>query len=141
MAKIGLERFKPDKEHGQEEIEVFGSQVSEAYQRGVSERKRQYSFIASIKRPLRHSGSYEWIIKARKITSPPAEEMEMLLSIIGCYSGNYLAPSRDILGSMELIVQAMYANASTKVLHYLSFLPRVLSAGLLLHVVIGACGF
>lgn len=27
----------------------------------------------SVKQPLRQSGNYEWIIKARKNTSPPAE--------------------------------------------------------------------
>ena len=53
--------------------------------------------------------------KARRSTSPPAEEMEMLLSIIGRYSGSCSAESRDSLGSMELIVQAMYANASTNI--------------------------
>ena len=31
VAKIGLGRFKPDIENGQEEIEVFGSQDSKAY--------------------------------------------------------------------------------------------------------------
>ena len=76
-----------------------------------------------------------------KTRTLPRKEMKMLLSIIGCCSGSCFAQSKDILGSMELIVQAMYANASTNILHYLSLLFRILSAGLLLHVVIGTCGF
>ncbi len=69
MAKIGLGRSKPDMNMVRERIEVFGSQTSKAYQRGVSKRECEYRFVAFVQQPLRQSDRYDCIIKAQKNTS------------------------------------------------------------------------